>query len=94
MFQKTCKCGKTTKSFKKLKESDFPDVWEIDCCLEMGAQSAVEPEEPAPEPVVEPMPDSKEEIPSEPEQVSESEPKAAVEETPRDSKRKGRKRKK
>lgn len=35
MINMTCKCGKTCVTFQKMSRSDFPAIWEQDCCKEV-----------------------------------------------------------
>jgi len=46
MVTMTCKCGRTSKTFKRLKKSDFPDGWVTDCCEENRSEWDKEPVSP------------------------------------------------
>lgn len=42
MFTKTCKCGKTTMSFRKLTADTFHDEWIAECCEEAVVQQILD----------------------------------------------------
>lgn len=44
MVTMTCKCGKTSMTFKNLKASDFPKGWETECC-KVAPEPEVKPAE-------------------------------------------------